>query len=156
MQKSLFLEALEIVTCHWGKWVSKEDVTISKQTFRVVLYPLRRLKGLSLSVNKLRVGSYMTVQYLQSTVILKIKKYNRFNLDCFYNYSNSLIFSVRVIILDIPLLSLFSADSSRSNCNSIDLNKILDVIDGMLADHRCSLKNDNQSLYRMKNELVQP
>ena len=31
-------EALEIVTCHWDGWVSKEDVTISKQTFRVVLY----------------------------------------------------------------------------------------------------------------------
>ena len=30
MQKSLLLEALEIVTCHWGGWVSKEDVTISK------------------------------------------------------------------------------------------------------------------------------
>ena len=42
MQKSLLLEALEIVTCHWGGWVSKEDVTISKQTFRVVLYSLRR------------------------------------------------------------------------------------------------------------------
>ena len=23
LQKSLFLEALEIVTCHWGGWVSK-------------------------------------------------------------------------------------------------------------------------------------
>ena len=38
-------EALEIVTCHWGRWVSEEDVTISKQTFRVELYPLRRLSG---------------------------------------------------------------------------------------------------------------
>ena len=37
MQKSLFLEALEIV--------SEEDVTISKQTFMIVLYPLRRPKG---------------------------------------------------------------------------------------------------------------
>ena len=45
MQKSLLLEALEIVTCHWGGWVSKEDVTISKQTFRVVLYSLRRPSG---------------------------------------------------------------------------------------------------------------
>ena len=45
MQKSLFLEALEIVTCHWGGWVSKEDVTIAKQTFRVVLYSLRRPSG---------------------------------------------------------------------------------------------------------------
>ena len=42
---SLLLEALEIVTCHWGGWVSKEDVTISKQTFRVVLYSLRRPSG---------------------------------------------------------------------------------------------------------------
>ena len=33
-------EALEIVTCHWGRWVSDEDVTISKRTFRVELYPL--------------------------------------------------------------------------------------------------------------------
>ena len=32
LQKSLLLEALEIVTCHWGGWVTKEDVTISKQT----------------------------------------------------------------------------------------------------------------------------
>ena len=31
-------EALEIVTSHWGRWVSEEDVTISKQTFRVELY----------------------------------------------------------------------------------------------------------------------
>ena len=46
MQKSLLLEALEIVTCHWGGWVSKEDVTISKQTFRVVLYSLRRPSGI--------------------------------------------------------------------------------------------------------------
>ena len=38
-------EALEIVTCHWGRWVSEEDVTISKQTFRVELYPLRRPSG---------------------------------------------------------------------------------------------------------------
>ena len=37
MQKSLFLEALEIV--------SEEDVTISKQTFMIVLYPLRRPNG---------------------------------------------------------------------------------------------------------------
>ena len=28
LQKSLLLEAIEIVTCHWGGWVSKEDVTI--------------------------------------------------------------------------------------------------------------------------------
>ena len=28
-----------------GRWVSEEDVTISKQTFRVVLYPLRRPRG---------------------------------------------------------------------------------------------------------------
>ena len=41
MQKSLLFEALELVTCHWGGWVSKEDVTISKQTFRAVLYSLR-------------------------------------------------------------------------------------------------------------------
>ena len=46
MQKSLFLEASEIVTSHRGRWVSEEDVTISKQTFRLVLYPLRRLMGL--------------------------------------------------------------------------------------------------------------
>ena len=45
LQKSLFLEALEIVTCNWGKWVSKEDATISKQTFRVVLYSLRGPSG---------------------------------------------------------------------------------------------------------------
>ena len=45
MQKSLFLEALEIVTSHWGRWVSEEDVTISKQTFRVELYPLGRPRG---------------------------------------------------------------------------------------------------------------
>ena len=45
LQKSLLLEALEIGTCHWGGWVSKEDVTISKQTFRVVLYSLRRPSG---------------------------------------------------------------------------------------------------------------
>ena len=38
-------EAFEIVTCHWGRWVSEEDVTISKQTFRVELYPLRRPSG---------------------------------------------------------------------------------------------------------------
>ena len=37
-------EALEIATCHWGRWVSEEDVNISKQTFRVELYPLRRPK----------------------------------------------------------------------------------------------------------------
>ena len=30
LQKSLLLEALEIVTCDWGGWVSKEDVSISK------------------------------------------------------------------------------------------------------------------------------
>ena len=46
MQKSLFLEALEIVTYQCGRWVSEEDVTISKQTFRLVLYPLRRPMGL--------------------------------------------------------------------------------------------------------------
>ena len=45
MQKSLLLEALEIVTCHWGGRVFKEDVTISKQTFRVALYSLRRPSG---------------------------------------------------------------------------------------------------------------
>jgi len=28
-----------------GRWVSEEDVTISKETFRVVLYPLRRPRG---------------------------------------------------------------------------------------------------------------
>ena len=28
-----------------GRWVSEEDVTVSKQTFRVVLYPLRRPRG---------------------------------------------------------------------------------------------------------------
>ena len=28
-----------------GRWVSKEDVIISKQTFRVVLYPLKRHRG---------------------------------------------------------------------------------------------------------------
>ena len=38
-------KALEIVTCHWGGLVSKEDVTISKQTFRVVLNSLRRPSG---------------------------------------------------------------------------------------------------------------
>ena len=32
-QESLLLEALEIVTSHWGGWVSKEHDTISKQTF---------------------------------------------------------------------------------------------------------------------------
>ena len=42
LQKSLLLEALDIVTCLWGGWVSKEDVTISKQTFRVVLYPSQK------------------------------------------------------------------------------------------------------------------
>ena len=42
LQKSLLLEALERVTCHKGGWVSKEDVTISKQTFRVVLYPSQK------------------------------------------------------------------------------------------------------------------
>ena len=30
LKKSLLLEALEIVTCHWGGWVSKEDVTTVK------------------------------------------------------------------------------------------------------------------------------
>ena len=40
-RKSLLLEALEIVTGHWDGWVSKEDITIAKQTFRVVLYSLR-------------------------------------------------------------------------------------------------------------------
>ena len=45
MQKSLLLEALEIVTCHLGGWVSKEVVTISKQTYRIVLYSLRRPSG---------------------------------------------------------------------------------------------------------------
>ena len=38
LQKSLLHEALEIVTCHWGGSVSKGNGTISKQTFRVVLY----------------------------------------------------------------------------------------------------------------------
>ena len=42
MQKSLLLEALEMVTCHWGGWVSKEDITISKQTFMVDLYPSQK------------------------------------------------------------------------------------------------------------------
>ena len=42
LKKSLLLEALEIVTCHWGGWVSKEGVTISKQTFRVVPYPSQK------------------------------------------------------------------------------------------------------------------
>ena len=28
-----------------GRWVSEEDVTISKQTFRAVLYLLRRPRG---------------------------------------------------------------------------------------------------------------
>ena len=32
---------LEIVACHWGRWVSKEDITKSKQTFMVVLYLIR-------------------------------------------------------------------------------------------------------------------
>ena len=41
------------------------------------------------------------------TVILKIKKYKRFNLDFFQNYRHSLIFSVIVKILDIPLLSTY-------------------------------------------------
>ena len=39
MQKSLLLEALEIVTCHWGGWVSKEDVTISKQNLELYFTP---------------------------------------------------------------------------------------------------------------------
>ena len=38
LQKSLLLEALEIVTCQLGRWVSEEDVTISEQTFIVVHY----------------------------------------------------------------------------------------------------------------------
>ena len=42
MPKSLFLEALEIVTMSLGRWVSEVDVIIAKQTFRVVLYPVRR------------------------------------------------------------------------------------------------------------------
>ena len=45
LQKSLLLEALEIVTCHLGVWMSKEAVTISKQTLIVVLYSLRRPSG---------------------------------------------------------------------------------------------------------------
>ena len=32
-------EALEIVTCQWGRWVSEEDVTISKQTKDCTLPP---------------------------------------------------------------------------------------------------------------------
>ena len=36
-------EALEIVTCQWGRWVSEEDVTISKETFMLNL--LRRPRG---------------------------------------------------------------------------------------------------------------
>ena len=53
-------EALEIVTCHWGRWVSEEDVTISKQTFRLVLYPLRKPRGLqfcNMVIGKDRVRS---------------------------------------------------------------------------------------------------
>ena len=41
------------------------------------------------------------------TVILKIKNYKRFNLDFFHNYRHSLIFSLIVNILDIPLLSTY-------------------------------------------------
>ena len=37
--------SFEIVTCYWGRWVFEEEVTISKQTFRFVLYPLRRIRG---------------------------------------------------------------------------------------------------------------
>ena len=44
LRKSLFVEALEL-----GRWASEEDVTISKQTFRVVLYPLRRPRGPKIS-----------------------------------------------------------------------------------------------------------
>ena len=36
---------LEIVACHWGRWVSKEDITKSKQTFMVVLYLIRGPSG---------------------------------------------------------------------------------------------------------------
>ena len=50
MQKSLFLEASEIVTSHRGRGVSEEDVTISKQTFMVILYPLRRPMGKSFAI----------------------------------------------------------------------------------------------------------
>ena len=35
-------EALEIVTCHCDIWVSKDDVTISKQTFRLVFFPFQK------------------------------------------------------------------------------------------------------------------
>ena len=45
MPKSRFLEALEIVTMSLGRWVSEVDVIIAKQTFRVVLYPVRRPRG---------------------------------------------------------------------------------------------------------------
>ena len=46
----------------------------------------------------------------------------------------------------------FVFEQLRKDCNRTDLNEILDTIDGMIADHRCSRKNDNQSLYRVKNE----
>ena len=36
---------LEIVTCHWGRWVSEEDITVSKLALRVVLCTLKRLEG---------------------------------------------------------------------------------------------------------------
>ena len=36
---------IEIVTCHGDRWMFSENVTISKQTFRFVLYPLGRIRG---------------------------------------------------------------------------------------------------------------
>ena len=43
--ETTFSWSLEIVTYHWGRWVFKEDVTKSKQTFRVLLYLIRRPSG---------------------------------------------------------------------------------------------------------------
>ena len=40
----------------------------------------------------------------------------------------------------------------RKDCNRTDLNVILATMDGIIVDHRCSRKNDNESLYRVKDE----
>ena len=53
------------------------------------------------------VGALAPIFQRSTTVIPKIKKYIRFNLDLFHNYRHSLIFSVIVKILDIPRLSTF-------------------------------------------------
>ena len=68
MQKSLLLEALEIVTCHWGGWVSKEDVTISKLTFRVVLYSLRRPSGSGQQFDKSFFMTYLILSKKTASV----------------------------------------------------------------------------------------